>query len=163
MTAAKDQIIALIPKLGPAELAEVQAALKFNGAMQGASDAPLLMSSDWVLNGIATYLIRRGLIEAQGALWGLKKRDAYKAYIHKLAPVAAFLARLEGQVKTHTRHRPQLAAICATALADWLEKRSIFSVSTMLSQIDKLPEALDEAYPGYVKAGLFSFVLRGRE
>jgi hypothetical protein len=163
MTAAKDQIIALLPKLDPQELAEVLAASKFVTTLSSAPKEPNL-TSDWLINGIASHLIGKGLIAAQGALWGLKKRDAYKSYLSKLPAVAAFLARLErDQAKTLSRHRPQLAVVCAQALADWLERRGIFSVSAMLSQIDKLPEALSEAYPGYVEAGLFGFVLRMAE
>ena len=162
MTSAKAQIVALLPKLAPAELAEIITAAKLAGSL-GAIEPQPSLHSDWVLDGIATYLIRKGLLAPAGAIQSLRRRDAYKPYLSKLPAVAVFLARLErDQLGGKSRYRTQLGLVCADALADLLQKRGYFSVSGMLSQIDKLPEALDEAYPSYIESGLFGMFLRGK-
>lgn len=155
----KEEILILLPKLSPEDLAEVQIALRFAGTLTAASKEPDL-HSDWVLNGIATYLIRKGLIPQQGAIQALRRRDAYKGYLGKLAGVMPFLTRLEGFAGTLTRHRPRLAIVLADALASWLERRGMLTVSGMLQHIDKIAEAVDESYPGYVESGLFGMILR---
>jgi|HubBroStandDraft_2_1064218.scaffolds.fasta_scaffold189304_3 hypothetical protein len=155
----KAEILTLLPKLSVADLVEVQTAIKFAGTLAGTSVAPDL-HSDWVLNGIASYLIRKGMIPAQGAIQALRRRDSYKGYLGKLAQIMPFLARLEASAGTLTRHRPRLAIVLADALAAWLERRGMLSVSAMLQHIDKIAEAVDESYPGYVEANLFGMILR---
>lgn len=158
----KEQIIGLLPKLNPRELAEVRNAVKMLGQCEAAPEAPDLIS-DWVLSGIITFLIRKGLIAERGAHLEMKRRDAYKTYIRKLPPIISFLAKLQDQAQIGKRQQPQLGFLCATALADLLEKRGYFSVSAMISQIDKLPEALEEAYPGWIGGGLFGMIVKAEK
>ena len=159
MTAAKDQVVALLPKLSTKELEEVYIALKFTQTLSGAAREPDLVS-DWMLSGIVSYLVKKALMPAEGSIWSLRHRTAYKQYLSKLPAFMVFAVKLMQQVGMGARQRPQFAFVCASALGDWLTSRNIFSVSAMLSQIDKVPEALDEAFPGYVQAGLFGFVMQ---
>lgn len=160
MATAKDQVIALLPKLNAKELAEVRTAVKMLGALDGGpAPAAPTQGDDWVLSGIATYLVRRGLLPEGKAFMELKRRDAYKQYLTKLPALMGFLTKLEQDNKLGKRHRVTVAFLCARSLGDMLERRNYFSVSAMLSQIDKIPEGLDNAYPGYVQAGLFGFIL----
>lgn len=160
MSTPKSQIIALLPKLTHAELAEVRTAIKMLGALDGGpAPAAPTQGDDWLLSGIATYLVRRGLLPESKAFFELKRRDAYKQYLSKLPALMGFLTKLEQDNKLGRRHRITVAFLCARSLGDMLERRNYFSVGAMLSQIDKMPEALDNAYPGYIEAGLFGFIL----
>lgn len=156
----KEQVIALLPKLTGAELGEVRMAVKMLGALDGGpAPAAPSVSDDWLLSGIATYLVRRGLVPEHNAMQALKRREAYRNYLHKLTPLTGFFVKLELDNKLGRRHRITIAFLSARALGDMLTARSYFSVGAMLTQIDKIPEALDLAYPGYVANGMFGFVL----
>lgn len=160
----KDDIIAALPRLSAKERGEVQLAIKMLGALDGGpSPAEPTLSEDWVLSGIATYLARRGLIPERSGVHDLRRRDAYKQYLSKLPSLMGFLTKLEQDNKLGKRHRVTVAFLCARSLGDMLERRNYFSVSAMLSQVDKMPEALDLAYPGYIAANLFGFILQRSE
>jgi hypothetical protein len=105
-------------------------------------------------------LIRENVLAAKGAYFDIKRRNAYKdAYLSKLPGLMCFLTDLKNKSKMGKRHEPQLSFLCAKALETHLKAMGIFGVSTMLSQIDRIPEALDSQYPGYVSAGLFGFIV----
>lgn len=154
----KDQIIGLLPSLTPAERKQVASAI----ALLGGLESPLgpSVTDDWILAGIISYLVRRGLLAEQGALFGLKRRDAYKTYMQKMPAIVAFFARIETQSGLYKRHRPMLALLAARALGDLLIERGIFSVGAMLTQIDRIPEAMDRAFPDYIACGMLGMVLK---
>lgn len=162
----KQQIIAFLPNLSAADLAEVATALKLTQSLTGSTSGPTaraLAEDDWLLAGIVAHLSRVNLLTGENSLFELKRRGAYKEYLKKNAQVKGFLLTLEKQLKSSTRHRPQLALLCAQALHELLESRGYFSVSAMLSQIDKLPEALDSSFPGYISGGLLQYILQVAE
>lgn len=161
MTSAKAEILRLLPKLNAAELADVALALKATIAIGGAPGAsqPAILHTDWLLNGFATYLIKDGQLTQAGAIWDLRKRSAYKTYQSHLIQLMPFLVHLMEKAGVRERSRPQLAYLCAEAEAALLRSWNIYSVGAMLSHINKIPEALDAAYPGYVRSGLFACVL----
>jgi len=138
----------------------VRTAIKLLCALDGGpTPAAPSLYDDWVLSGIATYLVRKGLVSERNAMHDLKRRDAYKIYLSKLPALMCFLTKVEQDNKLGRRHRVTVAFLCARSLGDLLAHRNYFSVGAMLSQIDKIPEALDQAYPGYISAGLFGFIL----
>lgn len=160
----KDDVIAALPKLSAADRAEVQTAIKMLGALDGGPEpAAPSVGDDWLLSGIATYLVRRGLLPESKALFELKRRNSYQQYLQKLPSLVLFLTRLEQENRLTKRHRITVAFLCARSLGSMLERRNYFSVSAMLSQIDKIPEALDEAFPGYIASGMFGFILQRSE
>jgi hypothetical protein len=158
MVVNKNDIIAAIPKLSPADLAEVSNAIKANQSLSGFVVQPDLIS-DWVLSGLVGFMVREGVLPSRGAYQDIKRRNAYKAYLSKLPALMCFLNELKTKASLAKKHEPQLSFLCAKALATYLREMGIFSVSTMLSQCDRIPEGLDRAYPGYAAAGLFRFVI----
>lgn len=157
------RIYQLIGQLSKEERGQVAAFLKAGGglAVQGAGDQS--QDTDWLLAGFMVYLIRGGHIPRAGAYQSLTKRSAYKTYLEKLPAVMAYLSELEKQARTTTRHRPKLSFLCAGALQHLLNSWNVFTVSAMLTQIDKLPEAIESAFPGYVAGGVFEFVVNEME
>ena len=158
----KAQIIALLPRLTQAELREVQTAIKATNTLSG-PDIPEV-EDDWLLGAIGVYLARKALIPERGSLYHVRgHKMAYKTYLKKLPGVMPFLTKLESDAGLTRRNRPMLGFLCARALADQLANQSFFSVSTMMTMIDRIPEALDASFPGYAAAGLFGVVIKGMD
>jgi len=163
----KEQIVALLPKLTAAERGEVLTALKFLGTLaetpRGSGGVKHPEPGDFLFEGIVEYLKKEGLVSGKNVSYDLQRRDAYKQFKLKWESQRMYIARLIKQSSGGTRYNYQVAFICAAALADLLRKKGIFSVSAMLSQIDKIPEALEDAFPGYVSSGMFGFILNRKE
>jgi len=155
-----DEVRLLIPKLNAEELEQARKLIAVSGGLS--VDKAEVDASDWLLSGMVTFLIKEGHLD-KGGHFAVVKKKAYKTYLKKLPPVMEYFTQLEKQAKTVTRHRPKLAFIAGRALASLLEGRGVFSVSAMLSQIDKMPEAVEAAFPSYGTAGLFRFVLDNME
>jgi hypothetical protein len=156
---AREQILRLIPTLSSDDLGPVQAALNLTRDTKEVPNQPDI-SSDWILGGIMTYLCKRGVLAEKGAYWKIKKSAQYKTYLHKLPGIMGYMTRIEQSLTTVSKHRTMLGYITAKALAQYLEGQGIFCVSTMLSQIDKIPEAIEASYPNYVSSGMFGFILQ---
>lgn len=162
----KQDVLKLLPKLKPDELAEVQRAIKAIASLSGIAESlvggQVISDGDYLIDGIAQYLITSGLLPfSNRAVYHLMHRDGYKTYRTKREDVEGFLLKVLSTVDggRANRYQPQIAFLAASALADLLRNRNIFSVGAMLSQIDKIPEALDAAFPGYIEGGIFGFVL----
>lgn len=163
MSEQLDKILSLIPSLSITEHENVRTALKASAAFlsqQGPSiEAEQKLETDWLFTGLVDYMVGRGVVAKRHAELSLSRRRSFKTYQAKRADLSEYLAALEQQAKTYTRHRVLLGHLCASSMAILLEQRAIFSVSAMLTQIDKLPEAIDAQFPGYLSAGLFQYVL----
>lgn len=164
MSKIYQQVLSLLPLLTDAEKGQLQKALSISDQFGGGSIAAPSASeehvpNDWLLNGICVFLVKRGLLLEKGGAYSLTKRKSYKVYLEKRPGVIAYLDTIEEQLGTVTRHRPTLAFLCGNALASLLERQGYFSVTAMLSQIDRLPEAFEMAFPNYVAQGLFPYVL----
>lgn len=161
----KQQILGLLPKLKTAELGEIAIALKALAAMDNISSVmpsgTPIARGDYLIESIAQHLAQLSLIfEGSRAVSQLQHTTAYGPYKNKRPDLEPFLDRLARSLGTKgNRHMPQITFLCAVALADFLKARNILSVGAMLTQIDKIPEALDSAFPGYIEAGMFGFIL----
>lgn len=159
---AKGAVLAALPKLTPAELVEVRGAVTMLLGRGPGQDTGGITGDDWLLAGIADYLVRRGLLAKRHAQIALGRRAAYKHYVEKRVAVIQFLEQVEKNNGLGLRDRITLSFLCARALANLLTRRNVFSPGAMLTQIDKIPEALDHDFPGYASSGLFGFVLRNQ-
>jgi hypothetical protein len=132
---------------------------------KGASSArDSSITDDWLFFGISAYLKKSGQLSgSQSAVYLLEKRKGYKTYREKRPSLDAYFADIDKQLTTVSAHKIRLAILCADALADLLTKRGVFSVNAMLTQIDKIPEALERMFPGYLRAGLMAFILEQEE
>jgi len=154
----RDEILALITKISPAERRDVMVAIKGLDQFEG-RPAPSQAASgqDLLLAMIAGYLAQRGIPVSVNEL---RRRNAFVTYKAKLPALMDFVADLEKRSDLGSKHRRLLMFLIARALGDMLTKRGYFSTGAMLTNINKIPEALDEAFPGYVKAGGFRLLLK---
>ena len=143
-----------IPKLSLPELKAVQLRLSF---LLGTCPSKAAPTDDWLLEGILAELRKRGL-------WARKvtfpKNILPTYYEAKAAIVRDHL--LLGVAKPNLRppERMSLGTLAAMALADYLMKVQVpVSPKTMLNNIEKIPLALEESYPGYWDQKLLGFYL----
>lgn len=154
----KAQIINVIRNnvLSDDDVADVQRAINNRNS---AKPKQVQANKDWLLEGFVDLLTRRGLIVADGELL---RKEAYQTWCKHLPRVLGWLGGLEKTQGLSVNDRPKLALLCAQAMADYLEARDLFKVATMLSQSDRIPEALDCAFPGYISCGLLGMVVRSK-
>lgn len=170
-----DDVIAALPSLTADQRRNVIKAAKASGGI--ASDAPkddqkkwqkkeltkeqcATLDEDWLFEGIYQCLYKRGMLTRSGGRYTLINSGGYKKYLEQREAVAEYLADVERQLPTKTRHRPVLARVFAEAMASYLESLRVFGITQMLSQIDKLPAAVEKAFPGYIASGLLSAILQ---
>lgn len=137
------------------------------GASGGERSAKANIASDWLLWGVLAELKRRGL----------SYREQGPADIRRLAPnyeaasepVRAQLERClrqgvptPGKVELYA-----LGSLAARALAEYMESwegvRVPIGLKSLLNNIGKTLEAVDQSYPGYLRCGLIHCLLRYRK
>ena len=142
--------------LSDGDVADVQRAINIR---KSAKPKQMQANKDWLLEGFIDLLTRRGLIITDGELL---RKEAYQTWCKHLPRVLDWLESLEKTQGLSVDDRPKLALLCAQAMADYLEARDLFKVATMLSQSDRIPEALDCAFPGYISCGLLGLAVRSK-
>lgn len=61
-----------------------------------------------------------------------------------------------------TAERYALGKMVARALRDYLVWQEHFGLKSMLAQVDKIPEALDASFPGYIASGMLGVLIKVR-
>jgi hypothetical protein len=112
---------------------------------------------DWLLEGFTNELRRRGL----WARSTFPSKLLPEGYAEKSAVVRAHL--LKGLAKPNPRsvERMALGGLAAAALADYLTKVQVpLGPKTLLNNIEKVPLALEESFPGYWAQKLLGFCVK---
>lgn len=152
------EIIRRLPKLAPKELEQVRQRIQLLG---GASSSPKKAEQqDWLLDGFASELNRRGLWARQ---LKLNNPIVPSNYPQKAEGVRAHL--LEGFDKERPRmvELVALGQLGAQALVDhFIRIRVPVSPKILLNNVEKVPEALENSYPGYWRSRRLGFCLEKR-
>ena len=142
-------ILTQLPKLSPDELAKVQQRLLI---LLGSTPSPPTDSQDWLLLGATEELRRRGLWMNN---YPVPVRLLPDKFAVKSKALQEFLLKGLGKEKPQRAQCLSIAAIATRALTDWLERNKIpISPRTVLFNLDKIPTALEYAFPGYWAQGL---------
>lgn len=156
-------IVKLLPELKPNELVEVRKRLQALTSIT--APAPTKATDDWLENCITEELIRRGV--SFGTDW---KGRMPKGYRQQAEAVREFLTKAVTVNALPVRTQPLTSAekyalgrVTARALADYLSWQEHFGLKVMLQQINKIPEALDASFPGYVASGMLGRLFKVRE
>lgn len=163
------QINKLLPKLSKAELKTLRLNPYLKGAaVDQATTAP--MSDDWLFAGIQHELRKRGLLSGSIPK-ALVDRDA-PSYREDSSVVRErlrnFLARELKQTPNAAKTRvavdpllPALGRTAAAALASMLEGGPApMGPRLLLRNASRVVEALEYSYPGYIRCGMLSMVVR---
>lgn len=152
------EVLKRLPLLSAAELLQVQQRIVALGCLTvQAVAAP--KDFDWLLAGITSELRQRGL-------WAQKvipARIVPSRYKEEAPLIRSYL--LEGWSPTPNAPRANeltiLGTLAANALAERLRRAQVpVSVKTLLNNVDKVPAALDDAFPGYWSNKLLRFCVR---
>jgi hypothetical protein len=86
----------------------------------------------------------------------IKKARAFAGYETTADRVRILLTDAIPEM-TITEQR-SLGVIAARALADYISSWSSISFDSLMRNVSKIPEALDEAFPGYISSGLIKYI-----
>ena len=129
-------------------------------------------TSDWLLSGIRDEMNRRGL-----GCPPLTPKFVNKDALAQAAAVKEILTKSarRGGGSLSTAQWLALGKVCAKALATLISNWKVqdettqawkpvpFSVRMVLTNIAKVPEALEAGFPGYLESGLLHFLVRVRD
>lgn len=155
-------VLNILPRLDVSELLQVKnkasASLSLSTLANSSSGLPSGQDEpmDYLLDGIQVELRRRGLLGRDMKLqakvipgtYGLAAIDVKKLLEEHVGRLSAAEYALLGQLSIR-------------CLAKYLENRGVpISAKSLCQAISKIPQALDDSYPGYLQAGLLPFALR---
>lgn len=139
-------VLKLIPELKPAEQLEVLKRLEF---LTSTVDKSTKATDDWLEECICEVLTQAGLLR-KNLDW---RRFAPKGYRQTSQSIRQWLLQVVGRPLS-LPEKYALGRVTAQALADYLHNTPGFGLRVMLQGLNRVPEALDASYPGYVAAGL---------
>jgi len=114
-------------------------------------------AQDWLLLGITEELRRRGLWLAK---YPIPAKLLPNKFAEKSKALQEFLLKGFGQLKPQRAECLSLATISTRALADWMDYSRIpVTPRTVLFNVDKIPIALEQYFPGYWAQGLLGMIL----
>lgn len=122
-----------------------------------------VQNQDWILAGVIQVLNDRGLESTIPANFRIKNKRSFSAYSTQADRIMQMLSLAIPNMTT--TDRLSLGVLAARALADYIQswiKPTPVTLDSMLHNVSRIPEALDIAFPGYIAAGLLSFLLPAR-
>ena len=126
----------------------------------GTSPKTKEQSQDWLLLGLTGELRRRGL-------WArtcpLPAKLLPTDYAEKAEHVRQHLLKGYNSPNPRTVERMALGGLAGSVLADYLTKiRVPVTPKTVLINVEKVPVALEESFPGYWGQKLLGFCIQGK-
>lgn len=149
-------VLKLLPQLKPHEQIEVRKRLDFLTQSNPFQAKKKSVTEEWLETGITEELMRRGV--SFNSNW---KGRMPKGYWQESAAVCKFLTEAVNRSMS-TAEKYALGKVAARALSDYLERTPGFGVRVMFQQINKIPQALDASYPGYVADGMLHMTIKAR-
>lgn len=141
-----------LPNLTPKELSQVKARVGFLLGDADKGNQTQRLANDWLLEGLTCELRRRGLWLKNYPLPQLMFSSDYGV---KATAVRTHLTEGAGSDKLTTVQLIALGALGVSALMDYLAKiRVPVGPKTVLNNLDKIPVALEESFPGYWASGM---------
>ena len=156
------KILFLLPRLTPEELdhlrKQVSGRLKLTGSPIP-SGLPQRPELDWLLEGFYHVLRARGLLAAKGRLpMGALGNLAPKYAEESEAVRELLLSRIKPQL--NAVQCLKLGQVCGAAMADFVGGWAApLGPKLLLRNVSRVPEAIEGAYPGYLRAGMLRLLI----
>ena len=113
---------------------------------------------DWLLHGAFAELRRRGLMSEGSSPPPRVVKNAAPNWESQSEPMRVLLERGLGPSPT-TAHRWAIGQVAMRALAEYLENRGPpICLRVLLTNINKLPAAMEQSFPGYIQSQLLCFL-----
>lgn len=146
------ELLRCLPELSKTDLEKVRHRVQLLSGSSPTIANTRENQEDWLLMGFGHELRRRGLLA--GKIW---TNLLPKSWEEKSSPVREFLIKGTSQ-KLTTTERISLAQLSADSLAEYLTRASVtVSPKTLFNNVEKVPLALDHAFPGYWGAKKLGF------
>lgn len=161
-----DNILSAVARLPVGDLQQIQDRIKARLSLEGGSiparkTAKSELSDSWLLDGMRRILYRRRLMRQGFDLIKI----APKGFAEKIEGMQTFLLNCCGR-RMSVAERAALGRLCADMLADyalsWRNENFVLGPRTMLNLVDRIPEALDWAFPAYLRSGMLGMLVRVR-
>ena len=147
-----------LPKLGRPDLEKVRQRTVFLLGVAAPTTKGNHPEQDWLLEGFTNELRRRGL---WARIYTIPAKLLPDGFAEKSTRIRDHL--LKGLTKPNPRpvERMALGSLAAAALADYLTKVQVpVGPKTLLNNIEKVPLALEESFPGYWAQKLLGFCVK---
>jgi hypothetical protein len=152
-----DTIISRIPEMTKAQMNELRRRLLF---FIGDKQRTSTVNADWILDGTLTVLRERGQGQMIPPNFRIKSIKSFGEYETQADRVRELLS--DAIPDMSVVERKALGILCARALADYLARFTDVNLHNMLFYVARIPEAIDDNYPGYLGSGTLSFLIRRR-
>lgn len=152
--------MSLYPRLNSADRKKLR--MFVNGAPGSKSEpisAATSESSDWLLTGILAELKKRGLGYTARSI---RTWEHSKTYEEEGQAVRAELLRVIKLSIPQPKYQELLALgrVVARALIGYMGKKAYISLKTLLNNVGKALEAVDNSFPGYMASGLLGHLIK---
>lgn len=148
-------VFAQLPKLTATELAEVRQRMAFLRPLSGGG--PVDVGEQIVIDAIHSVLRENGL---GASIEQVTKSNVHVSFLEKLPALHAFLAT----ASTQRNHQRAVLQIGVELLYQHLTGIGIpVGVRALMAHIHRVPEFINQAFPGYARAGLLPWVIRKYE
>lgn len=148
-------VLKLLPDLKPHEQIEVRKRLDFL-TQSNPFQAKKSAREEWLEDCVTEELLRRGITFGSDC-----KGRLPKGYWQESEAVRKFLLKAIDKPLS-TAEKYALGRVTARALADYLENTPGFGLKVMFQQINKVPQALDASFPGYIADGMLGMLVKVR-
>lgn len=155
MSKEYDMILKLLPQLSTNELSQVKSRISFlSSNTKSNSDI-----DDWLLKGIIKVASDKGFSQEIPRILLIPTSRSFRGYRDKSQRVRdLFEHAIEHLTKTEKYTLGQLLSECLCAK---LSRYRSVSFLAMMHSVEMIPEAFEEAFPGYLQMGLARVPLRG--
>jgi hypothetical protein len=159
-------ILESVPYLKRNELEELRLRVNFN--LKAKSTSPVkepIESEDWILEGIKTEIERRGLMD-KGMQFRIKNNTSFQGFQTKSQAVRELLAKAAPDLTVIERR--YLGEVAAKELARYIEGwnsedyQVVISLHTLLRYVDRIPEAIEHSFPGYIASQMLGIIITHR-
>jgi hypothetical protein len=148
-----DALVRRLPELTKTQMTELRRRILF---LIDDKESGGVTNEDWILHGIVSVLNERGIGYMVPPNFRIKKARAFAGYETSADRVRILLTDAIPEM-TITEQR-SLGVIAARALADYISSWSSVTFDSLMRNVSKIPEALDEAFPGYISSGLIKYI-----
>lgn len=147
------KVLELLPELSKKDLEHVKNRVAFLSG-SGSTPSP---EDDWLLEGLALELKRRGL--GSGNLVKVLRLQLPKNYAETSIEMQGFLRRGCPQKEFTRAEKLALGALAGYVLAEYLLAAKVpVGPRTLVTNVGKIPQALEKSFPGYWSSRLLHFI-----
>lgn len=148
-----------LPLATPEQLGKIRERLALLSSGQVDAGTASKEEEDWLLDGIIEIRAAAGLMK-RSDLVGVRRSRSYPTYEPKAKAMRAFIVSKLGNVSP--TQKVALGRLLAGALIDYLANMELTTLSAILNNVDKLPDAIHQAYPGYLESKMLIYLVERR-